>query len=87
MQARQTQIEKVVEQQQQTAIILERVLGRLDTVERWQQAEDRAKERQEERRDERDEKRPDDRRANWALIISAGTAVLYLLAFVSQHWH
>lgn len=86
MQARQAQIEKIVEQQQATALILERVTGRLDALERWQEAEERAKERQEERRDDRDERRPDDRRANLALLLSAASGIVYVLTFLAQHW-
>lgn len=82
----QAQIEKIVEQQQQTAIIIERVLGRLDAVEHWQDAEERAKERRDERRDERDEKKPDNLRNAFgtyggclANIIYAGMTTISLL--------
>jgi len=81
MQARQSEIDRIVEQQQQTAIILERVLGRLDGIERWQQAEDRAKEREEEHRTERDDKRPDDWR-NW-LGMSGGCLASMIYAAIS----
>jgi len=88
MQARQeTQIlDRIVEHQQQTALTLERVLGRLDAVERWQQNEDRAKERAEERKDDRIEKAPDSRRADMALLVSGAMFAFYLITFLAQHW-
>lgn len=83
---RQTQVDRIVEQQQQTALILERVAGRLDALERWQEASERAKEREEERRDERQDKQPDQLRANIAIAISASGAILYAIGFIVQHW-
>ena len=80
------QMEVSAKAQQDTALALERILGRLDGVEKWQQAEERAKERAEARRDERDDQRPDQQRANLAIAISAIMAAIYLLTLLSAHW-
>jgi len=87
MTARQPVMDKLVEQQQETALILERVQLRMDIVEKWQQNEDRAKEREEERRDGRDDRQPDQLLGKIALAISAGGFLIYLLTTVAQHWH
>lgn len=86
MQARQTQLDRISERLEQTAVIQERTLARLDSLEHWRDEQDRRMERQEERRDDRIEKVPDSRRADWALIIAGATMLLYLLTFMSQHW-
>lgn len=80
------QMETSAKAQQDTALALERILGRLNAVEHWQSSEEVEKRRREDRRDARDDKRPDERRANLAIAISSVGAVLYLLMFLSQHW-
>ena len=57
---------------QEVAIALERLNGRMETFEAWRNERDEERRRIEERRDDRDDKRPDDKRANLALLISAG---------------
>ena len=79
-------IERLTDQQQKTAIILERVAGRLEALERWQEQGERLRERDDDRRDEAVEKQPDQQRANLALLFSALTGMIYLLTFLSQHW-
>src|SRR5690348_12046543 len=80
------QMETSSKAQQDTALALERILGRLNAVERWQSDEEIEKRRREERRDERAEKQPDYQRANAALIFSAVMTLIYVATFLSQHW-
>ena len=77
---------RIIERLESTAIIQERILARLDGLEKWRDDRDRERERLEERRDERIDKAPDQQRANLAIIISAIMAAFYLLTYVSQHW-
>lgn len=87
------QMEASSKAQQDTALALERILGRLNAVERWQEDADDRRERQEERRDNRDDQRPNNRRADVAILIAGGNAALYLvsiiitlLVLVAAHW-
>ena len=72
--------------QQDTALALERILGRLNGVERWQEDADERRERQEERRDSRDDKAPDQLRANVAILLSALSAGVYVITLLAAHW-
>lgn len=80
------QMETSAKAQQDTALALERILGRLNAVERWQEDADDRRERQEERRDNRDDKRPDDTRTNIALVLAAVSSLMYVATFMAAHW-
>lgn len=79
-------IDRLSDQQQDTARILERVVARLEALEHWRDTQERAQERAEDRRDDREEKRPDLLRANAAIALSAVTAAIYVLTYLAQHW-
>jgi hypothetical protein len=80
------QLDNLVQTQQQTAIILERLSARLDALEKWQESQTRQQERAIERREDTIEHHPDQLRANVALALSGCSALVYLLWFIGQHW-
>ena len=82
----QSQYERIAERLESAAIIQERVMARLDTLERWRDERDRERERQEERKDDRIEKAPDNKRADYALAVSVSMALIYLLQLLALHW-
>ena len=80
------QMGEMAKAQQDTALALERIVGRLNGMERWQEDADARRERQEERRDNRDDKAPDQFRANVAIMISAISAAVYVVTLLAAHW-
>lgn len=82
----QRQNDRIAERLENMTLIQERMLGRLEVLEKWKDSEERARERAEDRREERTEKAPDQQRANAALVLSAIMALIYVLQIVSQHW-
>lgn len=78
---------ELVHTQQATAVVLERITARLESLEHWRDTEERRQDRAEERREERTDKAPDQQRANLALLVSSCSVLIYLLTFISQHWH
>lgn len=82
----QRQNDRTVERLENMTLIQERMLGRLEVLEKWKDSEERRLERAEDRREDRTEKAPDQQRATTAIILSAITAAIYLLTFLSQHW-
>ncbi len=88
MQARRdNSFDRIVERLENTAIIQERILGRLDALEKWREERDHERERAEDRRFARIDKAPDTRRADAAIVISAAMGVIYLISLLAQHWH
>ena len=87
---RQTAMQTAMQNQshinQEVAVALERLNGRMENLETWREERDRERERAEERKDSRIEKVPDMRRADLAILISAVTALIYLVTLLSQHW-
>jgi hypothetical protein len=82
----QRQNDRIAERLENMTLIQERMLGRLEVLEKWKDSEERAKERAEDRRDDRSEKAPDQQRATYALALSAVTVAIYILTLLSQHW-
>lgn len=80
MQANQAKIN------QDVAIALERLNGRMESFELWRKGVDDERQRDNERRNNRDDKKPDAQRANLALLVSALSALIYFATFLSQHW-
>ena len=81
MQASQTKIN------QEVAVALERLSGRMDAAEqRLKELEDYRRE-EDKRREERIDKAPDNKRADLAILISACTALIYLISLLAAHWH
>lgn len=80
MQTSQTKIN------QEVAIALERLNGRMESFEGWRKEVDDERRRQDEMRDNRIEKVPDTRRADLAILISAVSALIYLATLLSAHW-
>lgn len=72
---------------QDVAVALTGVIGRIESLEKWRDEQDDRRERQEERRDTRDDKRPDVRRADLALGFSALMALVYVVQLLAAHWH
>lgn len=80
MQANQAKIN------QEIAVALEKLNGRMENMEQWREDRDRERERATEHRDYRDDKRRELTRADIAIIFSALSAAVYVLTFLAQHW-
>jgi hypothetical protein len=73
---------------QDVAVALERVIGRLESLEKWRDERDDERRDDEKRRDAADDKRPELQRSDVLIIIAICTPVLYIIVqFIAQHWH
>jgi hypothetical protein len=73
----QPQIDEITKTQQATALILERIVGRVEVLEKWKDSEERARERAEDRRENHDEQRPETLRSMFSTYGGCLSQLLY----------
>ena len=79
MQASQTRIN------QEVAVALERLSGRMDAAEERLKGLEESRREDDKRRESQQDNAPGLKRADIAILVSAGTMVIYLLTFIAQH--
>ena len=73
---------------QDVAVALERVIGRLENMEQWRREVDEERRDFDRRRDSRDDQRIGIDRPTLAILIAAISPIIYpIILLVASHWH